>query len=132
MIWRCPKALEHKQDVRFARTGVDPWAHVMSLNIERRHLTVGQKAMFSERMLEAEQAKAKERQREALSRGNQTKHSNGSSIVPTLAQSTDGPYKARDKVAKSIGIGKMAIDKAKKIREYAPPSRNKCETARWT
>lgn len=81
---------------------------MLDQNIKRRHLTIGQKAMFAQAMYEHEQKLAKERQKEALARGNDTKHQKESSIVATLPQSSPAP-KSRDVVAKRVGVGQKAV-----------------------
>ena len=48
---------------------VDPWVVVKEKNIDRRHLTVGQKASFGDELREHFEVEAKERQRLSEGRG---------------------------------------------------------------
>jgi len=106
------------EDVRFQSTGVEPWAYTCSKNLKRRHLTVGQKAVFALEMLEYQKKQAKERQKE---HGHTAPGKPKESLQPTLAEVINDPApQARDIVAKQAGVGKMAIDKANKIAEYTP------------
>lgn len=99
--------------VRDWNTG-DPWEFVNSLNIQRRHLTVGQRAAFGH-LWESEKARqaAKERQLSTLKQN---------TVVATLPPRSEG--KSRDTIGRSVGVGGKAIDKARVIHEASPEAFN--------
>jgi len=113
----CYQAME---ETRFERTAEEPWAYVLDQNIKRRHLTVGQKAMFGQAWFEYEKEMAKERQKAG---GGDKKSENAKkSVPPVSAERAKKQGEAREIVARKAGVGKMAIDKAKTIIEHVAHS----------
>jgi len=107
---------------RFKRSSVDPWQIAEDKNINRRHLTTGQKSMFGAKKKEFFNAEAKERQGVTQF---------GSTVVVTLpppdetsklwaADQARQAGKSRDKAAASVGVSGSSIDKAVKILAEAP------------
>jgi protein gp37/ParB-like chromosome segregation protein Spo0J len=84
----------------------DPWAVVNSTNIQRRQLTVGQKAVFGLRWVEHEKADAKKRQ----------VRKPADSVVDMCPQQNG---KTRDAVGKRVGVSGRSIDRANMVSEYA-------------
>lgn len=93
-------------DARFVKTRVDPWTYSYGMNIARRHLTTGQKAMFGAEWKKHEAEEAKKRQ------GART------DIVETFPLGDTG--KARDKAGERVGVSGKSVDKAEAIKEVAP------------
>lgn len=116
---------------------VDPWKISWSLNGARRNLTTGQKALAGASIYEHHAAEAKKRQIEGNKKGGESTKSdflkpaktkplkdNENQVPGNIAgnlpdkMSADGD--ARDQVAKTVGVGGKAIDKARTIKEFAP------------
>jgi hypothetical protein len=89
--------------------GADIWEWVKINNIDRRHLTVGQKAMFVQARLEAEKKEAKKRQ--ATSTGGATPQ-----LRETFPQAENG--KSRDKAGASVGVSGKSVDKAANVVKH--------------
>jgi protein gp37 len=91
---------------RFKRVATDPWHVAYSENIARRHLAVGQKAMFGAIWKQYEALEAKERKKRKPK------------SVPEKfpEQKAD----ARDKAGERVGVSGKSVDKAEKIIEVAP------------
>lgn len=81
----------------------DPVSYVLSLNLHRRHLTPSQASMVGARARDIYDRQAKER----VSIGGKLKG------VANLPQAQKG--KARDHVAKAVGVGGKSIDYATKV-----------------
>ncbi len=77
----------------------------------RRHLSVGQRAMFAQQWRGEEESAAKERLKESGE-----KHGKGVAALPHPIEDTG---KTRDKLANKVGVGGKAIDKARKVSEQA-------------
>lgn len=97
---------------RFRKVCIDPWQVAFDENIARRHLEVGQRAVFGLAWREHEREAAKERQRDR--KGNQ----HGAHISPATLPDFTGD--SRDKIGQRVGVGGKTIDKAQKISEVAP------------
>lgn len=99
---------------RFEVTSADPWQVAYAENVARRHLEVGQRAMFAAAWKEHEAAKAKERQRE---------HGD---TAPGRRKNTSGNISgsdagdSRDKAADRVGVSGRSVDKAVAVKEWAP------------
>lgn len=90
---------------RFERyTGDDPLSYVISANMHRRDLTQSQRAMIHVNLLPAQEAEAKDRQRQGRAR------------LPSAKVAG----RARDHVASAAGVSGRYIADAKKIKMEAP------------
>lgn len=88
----------------------DPFAYSISLNLHRRHLTVGQRAMIGDRVREHYDQQAKERQ--AILNGK-------TQLQENLPEASKG--QSRDQVGKLVGVSGKNIDYARKVREQGEP-----------
>jgi len=93
--------------------GDDPIAFVVSMNLHRRHLEHGQRAMLGDRIRDAYDKAAKERQR--IRKGNQP----GASVenLPHL----DDTGKSRDAAGQAVGVSGKSIDHARHVRRDGVP-----------
>jgi protein gp37 len=99
-------------EARFRRIATDPWQVAYAENIARRHLQVGQRSAFGVAWKEHEAAAAKERER--VRKGNQP----GADKCGNVTTLDTG--KARDKAGERMGVSGSSIDKAAKVKEFAP------------
>jgi hypothetical protein len=93
-------------------------AFVCSANLMRRQLTKSQLAMAGAALKAWHAMRAKERQLEAVRRGNKTRHGESPVRVnsPELAEG-----RARDHAAKAVGVGGQLIDQAENVMRKAVP-----------
>ena len=89
-------------------TGHDPMAEVIRLNLERRHLTAGQKAILAVELLPKIQEEAKKRQvRKPLN-----------SVSKILSEQNKG--KSTEKAAKLAGSNSTSVSFVKKLKVESP------------
>ena len=93
--------------------GDDPVAFVMSLNMSRRHLTVGQKAMIALEVLPLYEA-------EAARRAGGRPKSTGEKPRADLHAVSDWNRRSGSQAAKAVGVSGRAVAQAKRIAEHAP------------
>ncbi len=96
--------------------GSEPTSFVVSMNVKRRHLTTGQRAMLALDILPALEAEAKVTQIATLKQN--------ASVVADLPQRTDpkpaSERKSRAKAAKVTRTSSRAVAQAKRVAEKAP------------
>ena len=98
-------------DARFAETSVDPWTFSYGMNIARRHLTTGQKAMFGAEWKKHEAEEARKRQTSGINQHTKSLKE----IFPEAALG-----QSRDKAGDRAGVSGKSVDKAEEIKRVAP------------
>lgn len=115
------KIVKVKAETRTYR-GDDPIGFVCSLNMHRRHLTAGQKAIAALEIEKLYATEAKERQREAAKEKNSA--GDGTGFGPSVAEPLNSAERqaraSRTKAAKAVGTSADSVAKAKKIANRAP------------
>ena len=97
-------------ELRFEEwSGQSPTAYVLSLNLHRRHLTDGQRAMIAVEALALFEAEARERRRELGREAAERQH-----------QPSRRAPQARDRAAAAVGVSGRTVQTAKAIKEKAP------------
>jgi 16S rRNA G966 N2-methylase RsmD len=101
--------------------GDDPITFAVSLNIKRRHLTIGQKALIGLGLLPMYEAEAKVRQ---IAAGKATKpgvkEEKLGADLPQAIASEKRALRARDRAAQASDSSSKAIAQAKRVSEQAP------------
>jgi hypothetical protein len=102
----------------FAGDEAEAVAYVYSTNLARRQLSKSQLAVAGAKLKAWHALKAKERQLDALRRGNKTRH--GDSPVPAnLPEPAEGD--ARDQAAAAVGVSGKLIDQADAVMRSTVP-----------
>lgn len=97
--------------------GTDPIGFVLSINLQRRHLTVGQKAAVGVELLPMYEAEAKVRQ---IASGGDVRRRSVQVDLPQPLQVKERAPQARDRAADAVGVSGKAIAQAKRVSEQAP------------
>jgi len=98
-------------------TPSNPVQYVVSENVKRRHLTVGQRAMIGTAIEEYYAVEAKERQRAA---GGDRKSEEYQKSLPMNSSKAISIEPSRKRAADAVNVGEDSIQKAKKIKTVAP------------
>jgi 16S rRNA G966 N2-methylase RsmD len=99
--------------------GDDPIGFVVSLNVKRRHLSVGQQAMLALQVIDAYEAEGRERKAQAGSKAAPGKPSTEKDGADLPHLSKRAP-RARDRAANVVGISGRAVAQAKRVAKQAP------------
>lgn len=91
---------------------MDPWDKVYSLNIARRHLTTGAKAMYA-----ADRQRYKNEQ-EAAEQRKRTGHNQYTSHKEKFPDASKG--QSRDKAGAAVGVSGKSVDKAAFVMKHNP------------
>jgi len=103
--------------------GESPTEYVLSLNLHRRHLTDGQRAMIAVDALPMFEAEARARQ------GRRTDLRSDSS---TFGQTCPEVHRARDEAAAATGVSGRTVQTAKAIKEKAPDLAERVHAGKMT
>lgn len=97
--------------------GNDPVAYVMALNMDRRHLTTGQKAMLALKIVPMYEAEGLARQ---VFGGQVAGRGRPQQVMADLPEPIQPPLVARDKAGAAVKVSGRAVQQAKRVAEVAP------------
>lgn len=95
--------------------GSEPAAFVISLNVNRRSLSTGQKAAIAVEFLPELEKEANHRIREGAARGGQA---SPGSVDPPLEK--PNPHRAREDAGALVGVSGATVDRVRRVREEDP------------
>ncbi len=98
--------------------GNDPVAYVMALNMDRRHLTTGQKAMLALKIEPMYEAEAAKRMRAGVRMNPEA----------DLPQGSQRAAQSRDKAGAAVKVSGRAVAQAKRVAESAPDLAQRVES----
>ena len=97
---------------------------VISLNLQRRHLTSSQKSVVAMDVLPMLEAEAQERQLAAGERGNEGGRGNAKTLDKLIYQgfdeSSERAPQSIDQAAQMVGTNRQYVNDAKRLRDEAP------------
>jgi len=96
---------------------------VLSLNVSRRHLTTGQRAVMGERSLPHFEVEAQARQIAAGTRGAEGGRGNAKPLASIDAKGLGGEEregKSANRAGKAVGIGETTVNRVKHLHHTAP------------
>ena len=104
--------------------GDDPLGFVLSQNLHRRHLSVGERAGIAERLLPLFEREAKERKRQAgkeHGRGQgKVSVKKSEPIVPAKSGATAHAGKASEQAARAVGVSSATVEKFVRVKKTDP------------
>jgi DNA modification methylase len=118
-VLACIQADVKPQFIQWHRNGVSPLAFVIAENLQRRHLSVGQRAALAAALLPQLQSEAKERQKAAGKHGDKggRGRKNGE---PSAQKCAEGFGKASQIAAVRFGISARTVEKAVALDKKNP------------
>ena len=104
-------------------TGDSPIEYVLSANLKRRSLTVGQKAMIAEKALPLFKAEAERRRRGSWAKPGEKVGSKVTDNCPSPMKPAENAKtgESTDLAGKSAGVSGKSVQRARKLRETASP-----------
>jgi hypothetical protein len=108
-------------------TGDDPLADVISWNLKRRQLSIGQKAALAVALKPEFEAQARDRQRVhgGTAPGRESQNTSGKSATSDFGAS-------RDKAAAAVGVSGRTVQDAEHVKESAPEIFEEVKAGRMT
>jgi 16S rRNA G966 N2-methylase RsmD len=97
--------------------GDNPISFVISLNLKRRHLTAGQKAMLALQVLSAYEEQGKQRMVEGGGNKKSAEAKSGDADLHHLSQRAP---QSNEKAGAVVGVSGKAVSQAKRIEKHAP------------
>ncbi len=126
-------------DVEPSRTiyvGDEPTAHVMSLNIKRRHLSAGQRAMVAVDALPLLQQEGRQRMSEHARDGHQPDTQAADQEEQGLPDSANpvpaAPHNSRAQAATAVGTSSASVGQAQKVDQEAPDLAKRVRAGKMT
>jgi hypothetical protein len=118
-VLACIQADVKPQFIQWHRNGVSPLAFVIAQNLQRRHLSLGQRAALAASLLPQLQSEARERQQAAGKHGDKggRGRKNGE---PSAQQCAEGFGKASQIAAVRFGISARTVEKAAALGKKKP------------
>ena len=109
--------------------GDDPVAYVMALNMDRRHLTTGQKAMLALKIVPMYEAEGLARQ---VFGGQVAGRGRPQQVMADLPKPIQPRLVARDKAGAAVKVSGRAVQQAKRVAEVAPDLAEQVAAGRLT
>lgn len=103
-------------------SGEPEWgkALLLALNLCRRHLSEAHRAVLGSSLLRLERLKARERQREGLERGRQTRWGEAVGLDDAEADPERPADRSTERVAKVVGISRQSLERVEAVKSRAP------------